>query len=127
VCSSDLEVKIEYTSILAQAQRALGVTKIERVLGLAGSIAPLMPAIMDNFDADEIARVLNDLEGAPAKIILDKQIVADNREARQQQQQQMMAIEAANSAADSTKKLADSPMGTGSALDGLMQGMPKGR
>jgi len=122
-----LEVKIEYTSILAQAQRALGVTKIERVLGLAGSIAPLMPSIMENFDADEIARVINDLEGAPAKIILDKQVVAENREANQKNQQMQMAMASANSAADTTKKLADSQMGTGSALDGLMSGMPKAR
>jgi hypothetical protein len=121
-------LKIEYTSILAQAQRALGVTKIERVLGLIGSIAPLMPEILDNIDPDEVAHIINDLEGAPAKIIRQNDVRDAIREQKAQQQQTAMNMEAANSAADTTQKLANAPMNKpdqSSALDKMMAGVGK--
>ena len=122
----DLEIKIEFTSILAQAQRALGVTKIERVFTFAGAVAPMIPDILDVLNADEAIRLIGDLEGAPAKILKDKETVDDLREARQKNQQMMMAMQAANNAADTTKKLADSKMVEPSALTGIMSGIQGG-
>lgn len=120
------EIKIKFTSILAQAQRAVGIAKIDRVIAMAGNLASLgrMDA-MDNLDVDEIVRETSDLEGAPSKVILDKDVVASVREERAKQQQQAMALQAGAMGAKATKDLATAPMGEGSALDGLMKGMPK--
>lgn len=123
-----VQLKLEYTSILAQAQRALGVTKIERVLGLVGQMAPLAPEIMDNIDVDEVAHIVNDLEGAPAKIIRPKDQRDAMREQRAKMQQAAQAAELANSAADTTNKLANAPMDQqdqSSALDKMMAGVGK--
>jgi len=120
-----MKVKIQYISILAQAQRAIGVSAIQRTLGLASEIvaATANPAAMEVIDLDEVIREVADLEGMPAKLLKDPQALAAERQQRAQMQQAAAATEMANSAADTTKKLADSKMGQGSALDGIMQGV----
>ncbi len=120
-----LTIKIEYTSILAQAQRALGVTKIERVLGIIGSVAPIFPNIVDNIDEDEVANMVNDLEGAPSKIIRSKEMVQAIRDQKAKQQQAMLAMEAAKTGADAANKLGNTPMGEDSALDRMTAGVGK--
>ena len=117
------DITIEFTSILAQAQKAIGITKIERVLGLAMNAAQAFPQVVDIIAIDEAIREVNEMEGAPAKIIVDRQIVAQIREERQQQQNRAVAMQAASAGADATKKLADSPVGTGSALDRILTGV----
>ncbi len=116
-------IKIQYTSVLAQAQRALGVVKLERVIGFAGMLAEINPDAMDNYDTDEMARQMAEMEGAAAKVIRDPALVQEIREQRAQQQQMAQMAEMANSAADTTKKLADAKTDQPSALDGVMQGL----
>jgi hypothetical protein len=118
-----LPLKIEYTSILAQAQRAIGITKIERVIGFAGGIAPIVPEVIDLIDIDETMRLVNDLEGAPAKVIRTREMVNSIREERARQQALQQNIAAANSASDTTKKLAGSDMSTDNALTRMSGGI----
>lgn len=118
-------LKIEFTSILAQAQRAMGINHIERVLGIVGTYASIFPNMVDNIDVDEIVREINDMEGAPAKIVLDRDKVEAIRAERQKQQNQAVAMQAASAGADAANKLANAPVGTGSALDGVLAGLPK--
>jgi hypothetical protein len=89
-----MELKVKYISILAQAQEAVGVNSIKRVMESAIGISQVRPDILDNFDFDEVARQLNEGEGAPAKLILDPQVVAEQRQYKQQVQamQQMAQI-----------------------------------
>lgn len=120
----DLEVNIEFTSILAQAQKAIGIQKIDSLILRAGNLAQLgRPDAWDNIDIDEAIRESAEMDGAPAKIIVDKAIVEKVRAERQKQQNQAIAMQAANSAADTTNKLGSTPMGTGSALDGIVAGV----
>ena len=63
------EIRIQYISILAQAQRAIGITPIERVIGLAANIHagfPDAPNPSDNLDLDEVIREAAEMEGCPA-------------------------------------------------------------
>lgn len=115
------EIKIDYISVLAQAQRALGSVQIERVLTYIAEAGQFNPDMIDVFDFDESLREVADNEGIPAKLIRDEEAVAQIRAQRQKMQMAAQASELANQAADTTKKLADSQMGTGSALDGLTQ------
>lgn len=108
----EMVLKIEFTSMLAQAQRAVGIDKINKVIMMAGSLAQIGRVdALDNIDADEIVRETQDMEGAPSKIILESEVVAKIREDRQKQQNQMMAMQAANSAADTANKLGGAPVG----------------
>ncbi len=120
------EMKIEFTSILAQAQKALGITKIERVLGMFTNpqILQAFPQAVDNFDIDEIIRQVNDMEGASTKILISKELVAQLREDRETKQNQAIAMQAASMGAEAANKLGNTPMGTDSALDRMAPALP---
>src|SRR5215467_3714899 len=46
-------IKVDFVSMLADAQAAVGTIAIERTLGLAGNLVAIQPDIMDNIDTDE--------------------------------------------------------------------------
>lgn len=75
----------EYISILAQAQKMLGLSALERttsyVLGAAGTA----PAVLDIFDFDEAVRVYGDLAGIAPRLIRSKEDVEASRAARAEQ------------------------------------------
>jgi len=56
------ELKIQYISILAQAQRSLGTTQIERVVGHIEMAMQADPSIIDVYDFDESLRQIAENE-----------------------------------------------------------------
>jgi hypothetical protein len=116
------ELRVRYMSIFAQAQRAQGVNRIEKVLGFVGNSSALYPEAPDMLDIDEVIKEVSDMEGLPAKLLRDPELVAEIRAQKAQQQAIMAGASVANSAADTTKKLADSKMVEPSALTGLTKG-----
>jgi len=88
------QLKIEYISILAQAQKLLGTANIEKVAAFTGSLANLSPAALDKFDVDEAIDTYADMHGINPNIIRTKEQVKVLRDIRQKQQQmsQMAAM-----------------------------------
>lgn len=109
-------LKVQYTSVLAQAQRALGIESIERFIGFAGQYTPNSYRIID---ADEALREVGELAGVPAKIVKTEEAVRQEDEIAAQQAQMAQQAEMANSAADTAKKLADSDTEGNNALTQL--------
>jgi hypothetical protein len=87
-------LKIEYTSILAQAQKLLGTANIEKVSEFIGSLAGLDPKVLDKFDTDEAVDTYADMHGINPNIIRNKDQVTSLREARAKKEQaaQMAAM-----------------------------------
>lgn len=106
-----LELKVQYISILAQAQKAIGIEQINNTVAIISGWERVFPGVKDNLDIDEAARQVVDMGGAPARILRDKAEVDADRKAQIAQQQQMMAMQAANSAADTAEKLGKAPVG----------------
>ena len=119
-----VSIKVQYISILAQAQKSLGVQQIQRVVGFIGMCAQMNPQVTDGFDWDEALREVNGAEGAPAKLIFTQEQIDATRAQRAKLQQAQQAAAMAESASKTTKNLAGSPMGGGSALDGIMGNPP---
>lgn len=117
----DMDVKIEYTSILAQAQQAVGITKVERVIGIAERMVGYIPSVADIIDADQIMREVSEMEGAPAKILLTKVDLQKKREMIAQQQQQAQQSEALPGMARAAKDASQAELGKDSALDKIME------
>ena len=80
-------LKIEYISILAQAQKLLGTANIEKVAAFTGSLASINPAAVDKFDVDEAIDTYSSMHGINPNIIRTKDEVKVLREIRQKQQQ----------------------------------------
>lgn len=85
----NVELETEFVSILAQAQRALGLSSVERSIGFVGNVAGTFPDVTDNIDADEVVLDYLDRTGFPAVGIRDPQ----DRDALRKQRAQDAAAE----------------------------------
>jgi hypothetical protein len=109
-------LNIEYTSLLAVAQRAIGATGIERFSGFLGNLAAGNPEVLDKWDMDQTVDEYADVTGVPASMVRSDEEVAKLREARQAQQQQQQALAAAVPAAETAKVLSEADTGRNSNL-----------
>jgi len=118
----DQEIKVEYVSILAQAQKAIGVNAISRVIGFVNGVSPIKPDAPDVIDIDEAIREVARLEGIPARLMPDKNIVAMIREQRAQAQQMQEQLTMAEQAGKAAKQAALAKLDDDNALSRMIGG-----
>jgi hypothetical protein len=99
----NVELQIEYISILAQAQKAVATGSIERTAAFIGNLAGVKPDILDKFDADEAVDQYADMVGSPPSIIVADDKVKAIREAREQQRKAAQQAEMAATMAPAAK------------------------
>lgn len=76
------ETTVEFVSIMAQAQRAVGTTSIDRFMGNLGAIAQMRPEVLDKIDVDKWAEVYSDALGVDPRLIVPEDRVTAIRDAR---------------------------------------------
>ena len=99
------EYQVEYVSPLSRAMKSEEGVGILRTLEMVQPIAAVDPSVMDNFDFDEITRVLADVNGVPQRILKPAEEIQQAREGRAQQQAMQTALDAAPQAADAALKI----------------------
>ena len=90
-----MELSVEFVSMLAQAQRAIGTNSVDRYVANLGAVAQFKPDVLDKFDSDQWADVYGDMLGVDPKLIVasDKvAVIRDSRAKMQAQQAQMEQI-----------------------------------
>lgn len=114
-------IKVEFISVLAQAQRMVGLGAIERTAGYITSVMGASPEVVDKFNWDGSVDEYGDITGIASKLILTDEQVSKIRQVRAEQQAQMQqaqmlatAAPAAKDGAQAAQILMDSP-GVGSA------------
>lgn len=118
-----MELDIRLVSILAQAQRSIENNTTDRfVMGLA-NVAQINPAVLDRFDADAWADAYSAALGIDPKIIIPKTQAEEIRAARAQQQAQAEQQAQMAQMVDAAQKLGNTPVGQGSALDGVLENL----
>lgn len=110
------ELNVEFVSMLAQAQRAIGTNGVDRFVMSLGQIATMKPDVLDKFDADEWADMYADSLGVDPSMIVANDKVAIVRKQRAQQQQAMQQAAMAESASKSAANLAGADTGGKNAL-----------
>lgn len=100
-----MELSVEFVSMLAQAQRAIGTNSVDRYVNNLGMIAQMKPDILDKFDSDAWADGYADMLGVDPKLIVAGETVAKIRQQRAQAQQAMAQQEQANQAAENMAKV----------------------
>lgn len=102
-----LELKTEYISPLAMAQRAVSTGAIDRLSGFVGGLAAAgMVGALDKFDPDQAVDEYAYAIGAPVRLTVPDDVVAQRRAERQKAQAQAQAMEQAQMGADVAGKLA---------------------
>jgi hypothetical protein len=82
-----VELKVEYVSIMAQAQKMIGMSAVERTVGFITQVAAVDPSAMDKLDIDETIDRLADMTGVPPQMIRPTEEAVALREQRAQKQQ----------------------------------------
>jgi hypothetical protein len=113
-------LKIEYISIMAQAQKLIGIAGVERFMGFVGQIAATHPEVADKVDVDQAIDVYGDMTSIPPGIVRPDDQVEQIRKQRQQAQQQQAQAEAAAQASQAAKNLSQADTGGDNALTRLM-------
>ena len=111
------QLKVEYISLLAQAQRSVGASAIETEARFVGAVAQIFPEAVDNYDIDEAIREHAALVGSPQRTIRSKDAVAEIRAQRAQQQATEQQLAQAQAASVAAKNLSQAKMGPHNALE----------
>lgn len=106
-------IDIEFVSMLATAQAAASTGGYERVFSLAGNLAGVDPAAMDNLDVDFGLDKMSSLLGNDPRFIRSPAQLSAMRMARQQQQEQAQRAEMAEKLAAGAKTLSETNVGGG--------------
>jgi hypothetical protein len=113
---SGQELKVEYISIMAQAQKLVATAGLERFVGFVGNLAAAKPDIADKLDFDQVVDEYSDMLGVPPKIVRADEEVAKIREGRAQQIAAQQRAEQLQQIAQGAKLLSETDMNGDSAL-----------
>ena len=80
-----VELKVEYISIMAQAQKLVGLGNIERFTEFSSALAQLNPEILDKIDFDQIIDIYGDINSLPSGIIKSDKEALEQRRKRSEE------------------------------------------
>lgn len=89
--AEDMELSIQFTSMLAQAMRAIGLQTNDRLLATIGSIAQFDQSVVDLLDTDKYVDYYAERLGSDPRVLRDKEEVQKIRDQRVAVQEQQMA------------------------------------
>lgn len=115
------EIEVEFISILAQAQKMVGLSSLERTTSFVASIIPANPEVLDVFDMDKAVRIHADMTGVDPEVLRDPKEVEQIRSQRREVQLQQMQLENTMQMSKVAKNLASAKM-TGDDLISKMTG-----
>ncbi len=116
-----MDLSVEFVSMLAQAQRAIGTNSIDRYVNNMGMVAQMKPDVLDKFDSDVWAEAYADMLGVDPKLVIGGEQVARIRQQRAEAQAAAAQQEQLQSTVDNAVKLNDSKTGEPSMMDMLNQ------
>lgn len=118
------DLQIEYISIVAQAQKLLGVSAVERLVGITVQLAQIDPSALKKVNVPEVLDSYADFLGVNPDLIRSKEevekMVADEAKAQQAQAVGQNLI----AGAGAVKDLAGAQLQDPSMLSQMLNGMP---
>ena len=118
-----VELRVEYTSIMAQAQKLVGVVGMDRFVQSTVPLVEQFPEVRHKLNMNQIVNDYGELLGVNPKLIVpddeaDAMTQQDQQRAQAQQQAEQMAV-----ASQSAKNLAQSPTNGDNALSKMLEGV----
>mgnify|MGYP000023408816 CR=1 FL=1 len=108
---NDMELSIVFVSMLAQAQRTVGLNSVDRLVSSIGVVSQIKPEVMDKFNADAWLDDYSSTLGTSPRLINSTDDAMRVRQARAEAQQQQQQLDAAQQAAAATKDLGAAGLG----------------
>lgn len=114
-----MPLRIEYISVMAQAQKSIGLSSLSNTVQFIGQLAAAKPEALDKLNIDQAIDTFADMSGVSATVILPQEQVDQIRQQRAQQQQQQQAMQMGMAAAQGAKTLSDAQTTDPSVLSAL--------
>lgn len=124
-----VDLKVEYISIMAQAQKAVATAGIDQFAGYISRVAEAQaafgttPNVLDKFDIDQSVDEYGDFVGVPPHLIRSNDNVKVIRQQRAEAQARAQQQQAAESASTTAKNLSEASTEEGNVLSDLLQGV----
>ncbi len=112
----ELDLKVEYISIMAVAQKLIGLGGIERLAAFAGQMSQFNPEVLDKLDMDQMMDEYADVIGTPANLVVSDEDVAAIRAERARAAQAKAALDNSLTAAMTAKNLGEANLEGDSVL-----------
>lgn len=119
-----VELKMQFVSVLAQAQRSTAMAGVDRWIGAIGSIAAAKqdPSVWDNADIDTVIQDAAGYLGVAPEMARTKDEIQAIRDARNQAMQAQQKQQQAAEAAKTAHTLAGADLSGNNALTQVVQG-----
>ncbi|WP_313112583.1 portal protein [Pseudescherichia sp.] len=114
-----MPLRIEYISVMAQAQKSIGLSSLTQAVGFIGQLAQVKPEALDKLNIDEAIDSYAEMSGVSPTVILPQEQVDQIRQQRAQQQQHAQAAAMAQATAQGAKTLSETQTSEPSALTAL--------
>jgi hypothetical protein len=121
-----LDLKVDYISLLAKAQKVVTTHSIDSMLGFVGNVAELYPNALDKIDMDNAIDERAEAIGVPSRMIRSDSEVEAIREAKAQQLAEQEQMEQAAAGVDLVKGVSEIDTGKDSALTKLGEALEGG-
>jgi hypothetical protein len=114
------DLRVEYVSIISQAQKLLGVTALREHVAFVTAFAPTRPDALDKLDVDATIDAHADAIGVPPNVNLSGEKVAAIREGRAAEQQQAQEMQQAAAMVQGAQTLSQTSMEGDTGLNRLL-------
>ena len=117
-------LKVEYVSILAQAQKMVALGAIDKFTIYVSNLMQVSPGISDKIDFDQLIDVYGEITSIPEGIVRSDETASEIRQQRAMAQQEQMQQQQAAQQAINAKNLSQANLGTDNALSAMTRGAP---
>ncbi|HID5294962.1 portal protein [Klebsiella pneumoniae] len=114
-----MPLRIEYISVMAQAQKSIGLSSLSSTVGFIGQLAQAKPEALDKLNVDQAIDAFAEMSGVSPTVIVPQEQVEQVREQRAQQQQQQQMVAMGMAAAQGAKTLSEAQTADPSVLTAL--------
>lgn len=123
-----MPLRIEYISVMAQAQKSIGLSSLSSTVGFIGQLAQAKPEALDKLNVDQAIDAFAEMSGVSPTVIVPQEQVEQVREQRAQQQQQQQMVAMGMAAAQGAKTLSEAQTADPNVLTALSNaaGAPAG-
>ncbi|MCT2743127.1 phage tail protein [Klebsiella pneumoniae] len=123
-----MPLRIEYISVMAQAQKSIGLSSLSSTVGFIGQLAQAKPEALDKLNVDQAIDAFAEMSGVSPTVIVPQEQVEQVREQRAQQQQQQQMVAMGMAAAQGAKTISEAQTVDPSVLTALSNaaGAPAG-
>ena len=118
-----MDLRVEYISIMGQAQKMIGTGSVERLAGFAGNLAAVKPEVLDKIDFDQTLDEYANMLGVPPRMVRSDDQVGEIRAAKAkaaQAQQMQQMVPMAGEAASAAKVLSETDVNSQNALTQML-------